>query len=626
MEIARRDLLKSAPAGAWILAQAAGSQTRPAGSPSLSKLEPFHYRGVRLRESRWLSQIQTARDFYANIPNDDILQGFRAAAGLPAPGRPLGSEWSSRMGRASWCQVNSATVFGQWLSGMARMSLATGDSALRDKAVYLMTEWGKTVKADGDCGMQHYPFEKLVCGLVDMQEYASHPGAVPLLEKVTEWAARTFNRARTPATPNQYMGGPSEWYTLAENLWRAFQLTGNPKFREFAEVWLYHSYWNKFAGSAAPADVYGLHAYSHVNTFSSAAMTYAVTGESRYLQILRNAYDFLQNTQCYATGGFGPHERFMVPDGHLGDALAFRFDSFETVCGSWAAFKLSRYLMQFTGEARFGDWIEKLLYNGIGAALPLAPGGKNFYYSDYRLGGAMKVYRWDKFTCCSGTLIQGLAEYHNLIYFRDDAGICVNLFVPSEVTWTRPEGEVRLVQDTQYPESETTTLTLQMKRDMTLDVRFRVPGWARDIAVKINGADARVPCTPGTWAAIRRTWKPGDQVEIRFPLKLRYQAIDPQHPDRVAVVRGPVVLALEAHYHEPAFHLPDQEEDLAKWLVADKLPGVFQVVPPETVGRRETYWGSRVSSRFWPFYAVEESVPYFMYFDRKALPVKLWEP
>jgi DUF1680 family protein len=624
MEIARRDFLKSAPAGAWILAQAARGQTRSSVPDSRIKLESFNYRGVRLRQSRWQSQVQNARDFYFNISNDDILQGFRAAAGLPAPGKPLGSEWISRMGRASWCQTNSATVFGQWLSGMARMSLATGDAALHEKAVYLMTEWAKTIKSDGNCGMQHYPFEKLVCGLVDMAEFAGRPEAMTLLERVTDWAGRTFNRARTPATPNAYQGNPSEWYTLSENLWRAYQISGNAKFKDFAEVWLYHAYWDRFGNTASPDGVFGLHAYSHVNTFSSVAMTYALTGDSLYLQILKNAFDFLQNTQCYATGGFGPHERLMVPDGRLGKTLEFRFDSFETICGSWAAFKMSRYLMQFTGEARYGDWIERLLYNGIGAALPLAAGGKNFYYSDYRLGGGMKVYRWDKFTCCSGTLIQGLADYHNLIYFKDDAGICVNLFLPSEVVWTRPEGEIRLAQDTQYPESEVSTLTLQMPREANFDLRFRVPGWAHDVSVKVNSSDANVPGKPGTWASIKRTWKSGDRVEIRIPLQLRYQPIDPQHPDRAAVVRGPVVLALEAHYHEPAFRLPDDEADLGRWLVADKIPGVFQVVPPETVGRQENYWGSHVTSRFWPFYAIEEDVPYFMYFDKRSLPVKIW--
>src|SRR4029453_227793 len=116
--------------------------------------------------------------------------------------------------------------------------------------------------------------------------------------------------------------------------------------------------------------------------------------------------------------------------------------------------------MQFTGEARYGDWIERLLYNAIGAALPVAERGRNFYYADYRVGGGMKVYNWDTCTCCSGTYIQNIAEYHNLIYFRDAAGLYVNLFVPSDVEWTHAGSRVRVVQDTNYPDTDTTTLTM----------------------------------------------------------------------------------------------------------------------------------------------------------------------
>jgi DUF1680 family protein len=122
-----------------------------------------------------------------------------------------------------------------------------------------------------------------------------------------------------------------------------------------------------------------VHAYSHVNTFSSAAMACDVLGDASYLEILKNGYDYLQHTQVYATGGYGPNERFMAPDGSLGRALETRSDTAEIVCGSWAGFKMARYLMRFTGDARYGDWIERLFYNGVGAALPLMGRGRNFY-------------------------------------------------------------------------------------------------------------------------------------------------------------------------------------------------------------------------------------------------------
>src|SRR5204863_755360 len=114
---------------------------------------------VTLGPSRWKRQVDGARAFYLAVPDQDILHGFRAAAGLPAPGKPLGG----------WCGKDSNIVFGQWLSGMARMSHATGDKALRDKGLGLFTEWAKTIKPDGDCRIDHYAFDKMVCGLVDLQ-------------------------------------------------------------------------------------------------------------------------------------------------------------------------------------------------------------------------------------------------------------------------------------------------------------------------------------------------------------------------------------------------------------------------------------------------------------------------
>src|SRR5262245_1379729 len=328
-EMRRRDFLKAAPLAAYGLTLTARGDSSSPALPAQAKLEleTFDYVGVRLRESRWQKQYQAAREFWLNLPEDDILHGYRAAAGLPAPGKPLGG----------WCARNSNTVFGQWLSGMSRIYRVTGDTALRDKAVRLFNEWAKTVKADGDCGMRHYPFEKLVCGLVDLKAYADFPDAIPMLEKVTDWAAKNFSRENVPATPvrGNYSGRVSEWYTLAENLYRAYQLTGNTKFKDFAAVWLYHPYWNKFANSASPTDAQGVHAYSHVNTWSSAAMAYAVTGEEKYLRIIQNAYEYLQNTQCYATGGYGPSEFIAAPDGGIGRALDTRQDTFETACGSW---------------------------------------------------------------------------------------------------------------------------------------------------------------------------------------------------------------------------------------------------------------------------------------------------
>jgi hypothetical protein len=235
-----------------------------------------------------------------SVPDADILHGCRAAADLPAPGRPLGG----------WCGLDSNSVLGQWLSGMTRLAKATGDKALADKARGLFAEWSKTVKPDGDARMKHYAFDKLVGGLVDLQQHGGIGEAGPMLARVTAFADKTFDRAKLaladPTHNQHYYGLPQEWYTLAENLYRAYRLTGDERLRRFADEWRYHAYWAKFETSASPADAHGVHAYSHTNAFSSAAMAFEVSGDPKYLAVIRNGYDYLQRHQCYATGGYGP--------------------------------------------------------------------------------------------------------------------------------------------------------------------------------------------------------------------------------------------------------------------------------------------------------------------------------
>jgi hypothetical protein len=134
--LSRRDLLKAAPLAAGIM-----TRVSDAAAPARHAIDAFDYEGVELRDSRWRSQVLAAREFYLGLPDDDILHGFRRAAGLPAPGKPLGG----------WCKEDSSTVLGQWLSGMARLYRATGDTAVRDKAAQLVAKWARTIKPDGDC-------------------------------------------------------------------------------------------------------------------------------------------------------------------------------------------------------------------------------------------------------------------------------------------------------------------------------------------------------------------------------------------------------------------------------------------------------------------------------------------
>jgi len=566
-----------------------------------SLLETFDYEGVRLLPSRFLAQVERAREVYGSLSNDDILKGFRLAACLPAPGN----------GMRGWCASTSAVIFGQLLSGMTRLGKATGDTALLDKASTLFEGWRETLPKDGNARMRLYDWEKLVCGLVDLQQYAGID-TLPTLRKSVQWAARTFDRSRHAADGHDFWGaGPgdtSEWYTLPENLYRAYALSGDDLFRDFADTWLYEDYWRPFAETATPPEVLAVHAYSHVNSFSSAAMAYAVKGERRYLDICVNGYDFLQRTQCYATGGYGPDERLMPPDGSLGRSLDVNGFHAEIPCGSWAAFKLSLYLMRFTGKARFGDWIETTFLNAMGASLPTEPDGRTFYYGDYGISAGRKSFYWHEWPCCSGTYIQNMAEYHNLVFLKDAKGIFVNLFVPAEARIVHEGQFVVVRQNTDYPESEESTITFELARPTAFALRFRVPAWSNGASFRLNGEALPVSGISGQWAAIERVWQPDDRITIRLPMSLRACAVDPQHPDRVAILHGPVVLAQDEACCRRPFSLAPQTR-LTTRLVKEG-PGLrYRIL--NTVPERHTRYLA-------PLYSLPPDWPYWVYFDLHA--------
>lgn len=587
----------------------AESTPRPGGARI--RLRTFDYRNVTLHRSRFLDQVRYAREAYYRIPDDDILKGFRRDAGLPAPGNDL-KGWASR---------SSGSTFGQWLSGMARMSRALGDAALRDKAVGLGMEWQRIVAKRIDQGNEDwgtYRWEKTFQGLLDLVVYADEPRFVDTMTQMTRWATANFDRTRAPATPDDRDGrkpaGTLEWYTLAENPLRAYQLTGDRTFLDFAKLWNYEEFWGRFADTARPTGAGHRHSYSHVNSFSSAAMFHAVTGDPRYLNILRNAYDWLRGTQTFASGGFGPGEWTVEADGSLGRSLETRADSAELPCGSWAGFKLARYLTGFTGEARYGDWVETLLHNGIGAALPIQPDGRSFYFADYRVGMGLKTYFWDEYPCCSGTYIQAIADYHNILYQQDDDGLYVSQIVPSEVRWTHRGQNVTLTTETRYPVEEETRFVIKIDRAVQFALRLRIPAWCRSARILVNGAATETSTTPGEWASVSRRWRDGDVVTLSLPMSTRLVPIDEQHPDRVAIMYGPLLMAQDARY---SYSIAGSKEDVLASLQRRNPDEPLDQPGPRLVWTpsRPYTADSGPISDLTPIHGFRERLPYRSYFD-----------
>jgi hypothetical protein len=147
----------------------------------------------------------------------------------------------------------------------------------------------------------------------------------------------------------------------------------------------------------------------------------------------------------------------------------------------------------------------------------------------------------DSFWCCTGTGVEEFAKTADSIYFHDDDGIFVNLFIASEVNW--PEKGLRLEQQTSFPEEERTALVFHAERPTDITLNIRIPGWATSGGtVKVNGATLPAVASPGSYLTLTGTWKEGDRVEIALPMSLRIETL-PGDATQQAAMYGPLVLA-----------------------------------------------------------------------------------
>jgi DUF1680 family protein len=523
----------------------------------------FNYSQVELLEGAMREQFDTNHAFFLKMDEDRLLKPFRQAAGQPAPGDDMGGWYDidpAFNGKGSFHGFVPGHSFGQYLSGLARAYAVTGSKPTQEKVRRLVEGFAPTVteKFYENYHLPAYTYDKSSCGLIDAHRLAGVDSAMKVHAAATEAVvphlpAKALSRKEQYALPHKdeaYCW--DETYTLPENLLLAYRLTGNPRYRDLAVRFTEDDFY--FGPLANGENVLpGEHAYSHVNAFSSAMQVYLVLGTERHLRAAKNGFEFLRTTQSFATGGWGPDELFRVPgSGEVGASLSHSHAGFETPCGAYGHFKIGRYLIGVTGDSRYGDSMECVLYNTILGAKPLKEDGSSFYYSDYNMS-AHKVYHPDKWPCCSGTFPQITADYGISSYFHDDAGIYVNLYVPSRLSWQQHGANLTLTQKTNYPYAAHTEFELKTDKDVALDVRFRIPAWAGSKTVlTVNGKRVAAELAPGKFATVSRSWKNGDRIALEFDIPLTLEEVDPQHKNLVALQHGSLSLfAVEPSVEHP---------------------------------------------------------------------------
>ena len=286
--------------------------------------------------------------------------------------------------------------------------------------------------------------------------------------------------------------------------------------------------------------------------------------------------------------------------------------------------KLTRHVFSWNPEARYADFYERAFLNGIIGTMNPADAMTAFYVP--LESGYWKLFSlpFDSFWCCTGTGVESFAKLADSVFFHDDSGLYVNLFVPARLHW--PEKGLLVRQETRFPDDERIQLEFQCEAPVGLPLCVRVPYWAtRGIGVKVNGEAQDASAKPASYRTIERTWKTGDRLEVSLPMSLHAHAM-PDDPAVQAFMYGPLVLAgalgnegltyelmyadpVNARRGEPLRGQPIQAPELVA-PSADPDDWIRRVGDPSAETATSRSWpAARATGRRWSPRAASSSAP-----------------
>ncbi|MFK4190279.1 glycoside hydrolase family 127 protein [Streptomyces sparsogenes] len=369
------------------------------------------------------------------------------------------------------------------------------------------------------------------------------------------------------------------------------------------------------------------------------------TGDRALLDALRRLWDDMVATKLYVTGGLGSR--------HSDEAVGDRYElpserSYSETCAAIGTMQWAWRMFLATGDARYPDVLERVLYNAF--AVGLSADGRAFFYDnplqrrpdhDQRSGaeeGGEPLRRaWFGCPCCPPNVVRWMAQLADYLVAERDGELLVAGYAQAAVEGTR----VALDMATGYPWDGEVRLTVRRAPDRPYRIRLRVPGWAdaRQVGLSVGGEPVAAAAADG-WLTVERLWHPGDELRLSLPMPVRGHVSHP-HLDAtrgaVAVARGPLVYCLEqqdcpagvddvvigAERVAAARTAAAQEADglpagaVLIRMTADVAPPPSpELYPPLTAGPREPAPATGTAEL--------TLVPYFAWGNREPGPMRVW--
>lgn len=269
-----------------------------------------------------------------------------------------------------------------------------------------------------------------------------------------------------------------------------------------------------------------------------------VNDDPRYRESAVRLWESMVDRRMHITGGVGA----FAEEEKFGPDYLLPNDAYLETCAAVGAAFFHRNMNLTFGHARYADELERVLYNGALSGVSLK-GDTYLYENPLEAGPKRSRWVWHECPCCPPMFVKLMGAMPGYIYATDDDSIYVNLFVSSRTTVRTKQGTVKLSQTSEYPWKGDITLRVHEAPRQASNLMVRIPGWANNASLKVNGKTVSASRNVRGYARLSEPIKTGDVIELNLPMPVRQIRANPlvkADVGRAAVMRGPLVYCFES--------------------------------------------------------------------------------
>ena len=275
--------------------------------------------------------------------------------------------------------------------------------------------------------------------------------------------------------------------------------------------------------------------------YSGMADVAALTGDAGYVGAMERIWENVVSKKQHLTGGVGAR--------HKGESFGDDYElpnktAYNETCAAIANAMWNHRLFLLSGDGKYIDVLERVLYNGFLSGISL--GGDKFFYPNplasdgkykFNINESATRRPWFDCSCCPTNVVRFMPSLAGYIYAHRDNSLYVNLFIEGSGMVKMGENTVKIVQKTAYPWEGRVKIKVEPERSDEFAVCVRIPGWAQNrpmpselyryldkgdekVGLKVNGAAVRVDIEKG-FARVSRRWKKDDEIDLNLPMRVR---------------------------------------------------------------------------------------------------------